>query len=406
MDKNNIDALRHSASHVMAEAVQDLFPEAKLGMGPATEEGFFYDFSVKEPFGPDDLEKLEARMEEIIKQDLPFEKKVVSFEKARELFSERGEKFKLEILEDIKDGEISLFQHGGFIDVCKGPHVERTSDIKAFKLLNTSNAYWKGDEDREPLQRIYGTAFFDGEALRDYLEALEQARERDHRKLGAELDLFSIHEEAGAGFIYWHPKGAMLRKLIEDFWKDEHIKRDYDLVYIPHIARSELWKISGHNDYYRENMYFVSVPGEDYVLKPMNCPGHILIYRSKKRSYRELPVRYAELGTVYRQERSGVLHGMFRVRGFTQDDAHIFCTHEQVEAELGSVLELTKFMLESFGFDDYELELSVRGGDSGKYAGSDADWEMAERSLAASVEKAGLSCRRVEGEAVFLRSEN
>jgi threonyl-tRNA synthetase len=401
VENRNIEALRHSASHVMAQAVKELFPEAKLGIGPAIEDGFYYDFSVKKPFAPLDLQKIEKRMKKIIGKNLPFERKIIPLEQARKLFEDRGEEFKLELLEEIKDEEISIYSHGGFIDLCKGPHIEKTGGIKAFKLTGASNAYWKGDEKGEPLQRIYGTAFFDSASLEDYLDRIAKAKENDHRKLGAELDLFSMHEEAGAGLIYWHPKGAMLRKTIEDFWKDEHIRRGYELVSIPHIASGRLWKISGHYDYYRENMYFVKDSGEDYVLKPMNCPGHILIYKTRKRSYRELPVRYAELGTVYRQERSGVLHGMFRVRGFTQDDAHIFCTKEQAGGEILKVLELAKYMLQSFGFDDYELELSVRGKDAAKYAGGDAEWNMAESSLSTAVSEAGLSAKRVEGEAVF-----
>lgn len=401
MKDKNLQALRHSASHVMAQAVKELFPGAKLGIGPAIEDGFYYDFFVEKPFSPDDIRKIEDRMGAVIAEDSPFEKQILGREDARKLFSEAGEKFKLELLEEIEEEEVSVYRHGKFADLCRGPHVGSTGDIKAFRLLGASNAYWKGDEKREPLQRIYGTAFFDRESLDEHLERLEEAKKRDHRKLGSELDLFSMHQEAGAGLVYWHPKGAAIRREIEDFWKDEHLKRGYELVHIPHIASGRLWKVSGHYDYYRENMYFIDSPGEDYVLKPMNCPGHILIYKTKRRSYRELPVRYAEMGTVYRQERSGVLHGLFRVRGFTQDDAHIFCAPEQVEDELVNVLELARRMLETFGFDDYEVELSVRGKEQGKYAGSDSDWDIAESGLASAAARAGISAEKAEGEAVF-----
>ena len=287
------------------------------------------------------------------------------------------------------------------MDLCRGPHIEKTGQIKAFRLLSVAAAYWRGDEKRGSLQRIYGTAFATEEELESYLKVVEEARKRDHRRLGRELDLFSIHEEAGAGLVYWHPKGATLRRVIEDFWKDEHVKRGYELVLIPHIARGRLWRTSGHYEFYRENMYFLNTGDEEYVLKPMNCPGHILIYQTRRRSYRELPIRYAELGTVYRQERTGVLHGMFRVRGFTQDDAHIFCTPEQTFDELVNVIDLTTFMLNSFGFKDFEIELSVRGGDMSKYAGGDKDWQIAEENLIRAVEARNLAYRRVEGEAVF-----
>lgn len=397
----DLNVLRHSASHILAQAVKQLFPEAKLGIGPAIADGFYYDFAVKTPFSPGDIRKIEDRMKEIVKEDSHIIRKMVSREEAARIFEDLGEDYKVELLNEIEGEKVSLYHQGEFVDLCRGPHIERTGELKAFKLLNAASAYWRGDEERDSLQRIYGTAFNTGEELEKHLKDLEEARKHDHRKLGRELDLFSVHEDAGAGLVYWHPRGATLRRVIEDFWKDEHVRRGYEPVSIPHIARVGLWKTSGHYEYYRENMYFLDANDGEYVLKPMNCPGHILIYKTHKRSYRELPIRYAELGTVYRQERTGVLHGMFRVRGFTQDDAHIFCTPEQVFDELIGVLDLTIFMLRSFGFTDYEVELSVRGEDKSKYAGSDKDWEHAEEALINAIEAKNLTYRRIEGEAVF-----
>jgi threonyl-tRNA synthetase len=393
--------LCHSTSHVLAKAVKDLFPEARLGIGPAITNGFYYDFAVKAPFTDKDLELIENKMREIVGEDLPFEKQVVTKEEALKIFEGLGENYKIELLGEIGDDKVTLFRHGNFIDLCRGPHIGRTGDIKAFKLLSVASSYWRGDEKRDSLQRIYGTAFTGQDELERFLEAVEEAKKRDHRKLGRELDLFSIHEEAGAGLVYWHPKGMTVRSIIEDFWKAEHIKRGYGLVSIPHIARGKLWQVSGHYEFYRENMYFFNTGDGEYVLKPMNCPGHILIYQSRRHSYRKLPIRYAELGTVYRQERTGVLHGMFRVRGFTQDDAHIFCAPEQVFDELVAVLDLATFMLKSFGFTDYEIDLSVRGEDTSKFAGSDAQWQNAEENLLKAIEARNFKYRRVEGEAVF-----
>lgn len=398
---DQLSILRHSSSHVLAQAVKELFSEAKLGIGPAIADGFYYDFAVKTPFTQDDLKVIENRMRQIVGKDLPFIKKVVGKEEALKSFEDLGENLKIELIDEMGDDEVTLYQQGSFVDFCRGPHVEKTGDLKAFKLLSVASAYWRGDEKRESLQRIYGTAFGDEDQLKRFLEALEEAKKRDHRKLGRELDLFSMHEEAGAGLIYWHPKGMVIRSIIEDFWKAEHIRRGYQLVSVPHIARSDLWKVSGHYEFYRENMYFLDTNDGEYVLKPMNCPGHILIYERHMHSYRELPIRYAELGTVYRQERTGVLHGMFRVRGFTQDDAHIFCTPEQVLDELVAVLDLATFMLKSFGFADYEVDLSVRGKDKGKFAGSDEQWENAEENLLKAIEARDLKYSRVEGEAVF-----
>ncbi|MCP4396789.1 MAG: threonine--tRNA ligase [bacterium] len=394
---------RHSTSHLMAQAVQELFPGTKVAIGPAVEGGFYYDFDAKQPFIPEDLEKIEQKMAELVKADLAYVRTDVSREEAIEFFRQHDESYKLEILSELPEGErISQYQQGGFVDLCRGPHIPSTGKIKAFKLLSIAGAYWRGDEKKQMLQRIYGTSFPSKKALKQHLERLEEAKRRDHRKLGKELDLFSTHQNAGAGLIYWHPKGTVLRRVVEDFWKDVHVDRGYELVTIPHIAHSDLWKTSGHYDYYRENMYTLGIDEEEYVLKPMNCPGHILIYNHKIRSYRELPVRYAELGTVYRYERSGTLHGMLRVRGFTQDDAHIFCMPEQLFDEIVAVLELTEFMLKSFGFEEYKVELSVRDPKQPeKYAGSNEDWDMAEETLVKALEHKGLSYKRMEGEAVF-----
>ena len=394
---------RHSASHLMAQAVKQLFPEAKVAIGPAVDDGFYYDFDIDHPFTPEDLEKIERKMAELVKADAPFVRNEVTKDEAIRFFSERGEQYKVEILRDLPDGErISQYQQGDFVDLCRGPHVPSTGKIKAFKLLTIAGAYWRGDERNKMLQRIYGTSFPSQKELTAHLEKIEEAKRRDHRKLGKELDLFSIHQEAGAGLIYWHPKGAVLRRVIEDFWKDTHVERGYDLVTIPHIAHSSLWRTSGHYDFYRENMYTLGIDEEEYVLKPMNCPGHILIYKNKVHSYRDLPVRYAELGTVYRYERSGTLHGMLRVRGFTQDDAHIFCTPEQLVKEVVGVLDLTEYMLKTFGFEHYSVELSVRDpNNKQKYAGTDEQWQRAEEALIEALRVKGLPYKRMEGEAVF-----
>ena len=394
---------RHSASHLMAQAVKQLFPEAKVAIGPAVDDGFYYDFDIDHPFTPEDLEKIERKMAELVKADTPFVRHEVTKDDAIRFFSERGEQYKVEILRDLPDGErISQYQQGDFVDLCRGPHVPSTGKIKAFKLLTIAGAYWRGDERNKMLQRIYGTSFPSQKELTAHLEKIEEAKRRDHRKLGKELDLFSIHQEAGAGLIYWHPKGAVLRRVIEDFWKDTHVERGYDLVTIPHIAHSSLWRTSGHYDFYRENMYTLGIDEEEYVLKPMNCPGHILIYKNKVHSYRDLPIRYAELGTVYRYERSGTLHGMLRVRGFTQDDAHIFCTPEQLVKEVVGVLDLTEYMLKTFGFEHYSVELSVRDpNNKQKYAGTDEQWQRAEEALIEALRVKGLPYKRMEGEAVF-----
>ncbi len=389
--------MRHSAAHVMAQAVQELFPEAKFGIGPAIEDGFYYDFELPRTLVPEDLSKIEARMREIIAAKLPFIREEVSRDEARRIFA--NQPYKLELIEEIPDDKVTVYRQGSFVDLCRGPHVEVTGEVGAFKLVNIAGAYWRGDETRPMLQRIYGVAFETEEELEDHLARLAEASKRDHRKLGKDLDLFSIHEEAGPGLVMWHPKGALIRQLIEDFWKGEHRRRGYEIVYTPHIAKLNLWKTSGHWDFYRENLYSpMDVEGQQYIIKPMNCLGHILIYKTRLRSYRELPLRYAELGTVYRYERSGVLHGLARVRGFTQDDAHIFCRSDQLEGEISSVVALARFMLATFGFNDYELLLSTR---PEKYAGTLEIWEQSTAALKGVLEKMGLPYKVDPGEGVF-----
>ena len=394
----------HSSAHILAQAVQQLFPEAKLGIGPAIREGFYYDFDVPEPFSEEDLGRIEERMREIIRQDLPFIREEVPRPEAIRLMSERKERYKVELLEeDIEEETVSLYRQGEFVDLCRGPHVPSTGYIKAVKLLSVAGAYWKGDERRPMLQRIYGISFPSQEELEEFLRRREEVERRDHRRLGKQLDLFSIQEEGGPGLVYWHPKGARIRAIIEDFWRREHYRRGYELVYTPHIAKVELWERSGHMAWFKESMFPpMEVEEQGYLLKPMNCPFHILMYKSKTRSYRDLPIRWAELGTVYRYERSGVLQGMLRVRGFTQDDAHIFCRPDQLEDEILGVLDLAEFMLTTFGYTEYEVELSVRDPEAKeKYIGDDAVWEQAEEALIRALEQKGWSYSRREGEAKF-----
>ena len=379
---------RHSVSHIMAHAVKDLFPEVKLAIGPAIEDGFYYDFDLETPFSAEDLQKIEKRMHEIIKKSSPFVRKNVSKDEAVRFFKDKGEGYKVELLNDIADEEVTIYEEDGFVDLCRGPHLVRTSKVKAFKLLSVAGAYWRGNEHNKMLQRIYGTAFATKDELKAHLDFLEEVKKRDHRKLGRELDLFSMSDEIGSGLILWHPNGALIRKTIEDFWRNEHLKADYKILFTPHIARLNLWKTSGHLDYYSENMYSpMDIEGVAYELKPMNCPFHITIYKSDLRSYRDLPIRYAELGTVYRYERSGVLHGLLRVRGFTQDDAHIFCREDQLEEEMQNILEFTIFVLKTFGFEAYDIYLSTR---PEKYVGTIESWERATAALKLSLEKKGL----------------
>ncbi|HEX3046536.1 MAG TPA: threonine--tRNA ligase [Bacillota bacterium] len=333
-DPEALEIIRHSASHVMAQAVRHLFPGVKLAIGPAIDNGFYYDFDLPEPFKPEDLPKIETEMAKIISADLPFERFELSKAEALQLFKKNGEKYKVELVEGLEDGTISFYKQGDFTDLCRGPHLPSTGRLKAFKLMSIAGAYWRGDSNREMLQRIYGTAFVSKQELEDYLKFLEEAAKRDHRKLGKELDLFSVDDQIGGGLVLWHPKGARVRHELEKFWKEEHYKNGYELVYTPHVGRAQLWETSGHLGFYKENMYAsMDVEGQPYYVKPMNCPFHIAIYQSRGRSYRELPFRWAELGTVYRYERSGVLHGLMRVRGFTQDDAHIFCRQDQMPEE-------------------------------------------------------------------------
>jgi threonyl-tRNA synthetase len=387
-----LEVYRHSTAHLLAAAVLELFPETKLGIGPPIESGFYYDFQRETPFSPEDLEKLEKRMWEIQARDLPYERKYTAKDEGLKLYADQPMKVEL-ITERAGDifSEYTLGPH--FIDFCRGPHVPSTKKLKAFKLLSIAGAYWKGNEKNAQLQRIYGTAFFSKKELDEHLAKLEEAKKRDHRKLGQELDLFSIQELAGPGLIFFHPKGGRVRKLIEDWMRDQYLARGYSLVYTPHVMRADLWKTSGHLENYAENMFVgMELDDAEYRLKPMNCPGHILIYRDKLRSYRELPVRLGELGTVYRYERSGVMHGLMRVRGFTQDDAHIFCTPEQIEDEVVACLEFATDTLKAFGFEKYEAEISTwDGGASGKYMGTAEQWSTAEKALKSATERLGMN---------------
>jgi threonyl-tRNA synthetase len=390
----------HSTAHLMAQAVKQLFPSTKLAIGPAIEQGFYYDFDREESFTDEDLQKIEMKMKELIAQSLPYHRTELSKAEAIELFSEMNETYKLELLEDIPEDEIiSSYKQGDFIDLCRGPHLTDTGRIKAIKLLRTSGAYWRGDEKNKMLKRIYGISFPTEKELADYLQFLNEAMQRDHRKLGKDLDLFSINDEVGPGLVLWHPKGAMVRHLIEAYWKEQHLKKGYQLVYTPHIGRASLWETSGHLGFYKENMYSkMDIEGQDYYIKPMNCPFHISIYNASLHSYRELPIRLAELGTVYRYERSGVLHGLMRVRGFTQDDAHIICTPEQMDSEVEKLIVFSLEMLKAFGFKEFLIYLSTQPEDC---VGKKEDWDKATASLAASLEKLGLEYKVDEGGGAF-----
>ena len=398
-DKEALHFLRHTSAHVLAQAVKELFPEAKLGIGPPTEEGFYYDIYYERPFNEEDLEKIEKRIKEIIKKNLPLERKELSKEEAKDLFKKLKEDFKLELINEISDSEVSIYSQGDFIDLCKGPHLLSTGEIKAIKLLSVAGAYWKGNENNPMLWRIYGTAFFSKDELKAYLDRLEEIKKRDHRKLGKELELFTIEEDIGPGLVIWLPKGAILRNIIENFWIKIHLQRGYQLVYTPHIALRDLWKISGHLDFYVENMFPpMELENRVYQLKPMNCPFHIYVYNQKRRSYKEFPIRYCELGTVYRFERSGVLHGLLRVRGFTQDDAHIFCREDQLEEEIIKVLDLVIYFLKVFGFSEYKIFLSTR---PEKFVGSPEIWDKSEAALKRALENKGLEYEIDPGEGVF-----
>ncbi|NLT67233.1 MAG: threonine--tRNA ligase [Acidobacteria bacterium] len=399
-----LEIYRHSTSHLMAAAVTSLFPDTHLGIGPAISDGFYYDFARPQGFVAEDLQKIEKRMRELASMDLKYEPSIIAKEEAIEYFTGQGEHLKVELIQEKAGERLSCYRLGDFVDFCTGPHLVSTSQIdpESFRVLNMAGSYWKGDEHNQQLQRIYGTAFLTSEELKAYLTQLEEAKKRDHRKLGRDLDLFSISEEAGPGLAFWHPKGTRVRLLVEEFLRKELYRRGYEFVTTPHVARDALWKTSGHYDYYRQNMYVFNIDEDEFVLKPMNCPGHIQIYKSQMRSYRDLPLRFAEFGTVYRYEKSGVLHGLLRVRGFTQDDAHIFSTREQVGDEISALIDLVLFVMKSFGFDQYKVELSVR--DESKkedYAGTEEDWHMAEEALTASLRARGIEWTRMEGEAVF-----
>ncbi|MGB8495869.1 MAG: threonine--tRNA ligase [Candidatus Acidiferrum sp.] len=403
-DPDALYVFRHSAAHLLAAAVMDLYPNVKLGIGPPVDNGFFYEFLREQPFTPEDLEKIEKKMHELAAKDLQNERKLLPKAEALKLYQDSQQLFKCELIEEKADEPmVSFYTTGKFIDFCRGPHIPSTKRIQAFKLMSVAGAYWKGQEGNPQLQRIYAAAFYSQKELDEYLHRLEEAKRRDHRKLGTELELFSIQEEAGPGLIFWHPKGGLIRTLMENWLREELLKRGYDLVFTPHIMRLDLWKTSGHTNFYKENMFGpVEVEKADYQLKPMNCPGHILIYKSKLRSYRDLPVRLAELGTVYRYERSGVLHGLLRVRGFTQDDAHIFCTPQQIEAEVEACVDFAYAVMKNFGFDKFEVELSdwdPKHPES--YAGKPEDWQRAASALASTMARMKIPYKHMEGEAAF-----
>ena len=397
--REGLSVLRHSTSHVMAQAVQDVFPGAKVSIGPSIEDGFYYDFDYETPFTPEDLDKIEARMREIVDADHPFVREEMSRAAASEKFAAMGETYKVELLRDLPEdvGTVSLYTQGGYVDLCRGPHLPSTGRIAAFKLLNVAGAYWRGDERNRMLQRIYGTAFADAASLAEHLRLVEEARKRDHRRIGRELDLFQMNDEAGPGLIIFHPKGMLLRMIIEDWERREHLKRGYDIVMGPQILKADLWKRSGHYDHYRENMYYTEVEGQPYGIKPMNCLAHMLIYRAKIRSYRDLPLRYFELGTVHRHEKTGVLHGLMRARQFTQDDAHILCRPDQLNDEIRAIAAFVADAMRIFGFA-YEVELSTRPADS---IGSDADWELATTALEQALKDTGLPYEVNAGDGAF-----
>jgi threonyl-tRNA synthetase len=404
-DEAALKVVRHSAAHVMATAILELFPETKLGHGPATDMGFFYDVYRPAPFSEQDLAAIESRMAEVVARDEKFVREVESREMGLKDYAEHGDFMKVHFIEKFTQPgeEISLYRNGEFVDFCRGPHVPSTGRVKAFKVMSVAGAYWLGDEKNQQLQRIYGTAFFNAKDLDAHFKRLEEIKARDHRVLGKQLDLFSIQEVAGAGLIFWHPKGGLIRKTMEDWMREECIRRGYDMVFTPHIMRRDLWKISGHEGFYSQNMYPpMELDDAEYRLKPMNCPGHILIYKNSPKSYRDLPVRYAELGNVYRYERSGTMHGLLRVRGFTQDDAHIFCTPEQIVGEIEACLNFAEAVLKTFGFSEYRVELSLRDPKkAGEFVGNAADWESAESVLKDVLTKRGVSFKSIPGEGAF-----
>ncbi|MCR4428620.1 MAG: threonine--tRNA ligase [Caldiserica bacterium] len=396
--EEGLEILRHSTSHLMAQAVKEIFPEAKLGIGPATSEGFYYDFDLPRPLTQEDLALIQEKMEELSRKDIPFKREEMGKGEAIKLFQDLNETFKVELLNELPEDKVSIYRSGDFVDLCRGPHVPSTGYLKHFKLLSVAGAYWRGNERNPMLQRIYGTAFPSKEALDNYMFLLQEAQRRDHRRLGKELEIFSIEDISGAGLVVWHPKGAILRRIIENFDLEEHLRRGYNLVTSPHLSKSDLFKVSGHTEFYRENMYFLEIDEQEFVLKPMNCPFHVLIYRSKTRSYKDLPLRFFEMGTVYRYERSGVLHGLLRVRGFTQDDGHIFCRPDQLLDELLGVLDLVTFMLGAFGFKEFDVRLSTQ---PEKFIGSQENWDRATQALKEALEKSGIPYKVDPGEGVF-----
>ncbi|HYE24963.1 MAG TPA: threonine--tRNA ligase [Clostridia bacterium] len=404
-DPESLEVFRHSSAHLMAAAVLELFPETKLGHGPATDSGFFYDFYRPTPFTPDDLARIEAKMQEIVQRNEPYAREFLPRTEGLEKFKGEGDFMKCHFIEQFTqpDEKISLYKTGKFVDFCRGPHIPSTGKIKAFKLLNIAGAYWLGKEENPQLQRIYGTSFYSKKDMEEYLRKIEEAKRRDHRVLGKQLDLFSIQDLAGPGLIFWHPKGGLIRKTMEDWLREEYLKRGYSLVFTPHVARVDLWKTSGHEGYYSQNMFTpMELDDADYRMKPMNCPFHILIYKDQLRSYRDLPVRLGELGTVYRYERSGVMHGLLRVRGFTQDDAHIFCTPEQIEDEVIGCIDFALAVLNTFGFEQYQVELSGWDpNDRKNYIGTEQQWELAQNSLQSALEKRGIEYKFIPGEAAF-----
>ena len=399
-NEKSLTLIRHSAAHILAQAVQSIYPDTKVTIGPVIDDGFYYDFYTDRNFTEDDLKLFENKMHEILEKNVSFEKEVINKNEALKIFSNLGETFKEEIINDLDESqEISLYKQGDWFDLCRGPHLPNSTFIKSFKLLSVAGSYWRGDETRESLQRIYGTAFSNPKDLKKHLKIIDEAKKRDHRKLGKELDLFSINDEIGPGLVLWHPNGSVIRNIIENYWREKHIESGYQIIYTPHIAKANLWETSGHLEFYSENMFSqMEIDTNKYQTKPMNCPFHIMIYKNGLRSYRELPIKYAEIGTVYRYERSGVLHGLFRARGFTQDDAHIFCSLDQIEQEVNDVIDLTTEFLKKFGFSEYEIFVSTK---PSKYVGSDDEWSSATNSLKKSLDNKSLKYSIDEGGGAF-----
>ena len=399
-NEKSLTLIRHSAAHILAQAVQSIYPDTKVTIGPVIDDGFYYDFYTDRNFTEDDLKLFENKMREILEKNVSFEKEVINRNEALKIFSNLGETFKEEIINDLDESqEISLYKQGDWFDLCRGPHLPNSTFIKSFKLLSVAGSYWRGDETRESLQRIYGTAFSNPKDLKKHLKIIEEAKKRDHRKLGKELDLFSINDEIGPGLVLWHPNGSVIRNIIENYWREKHIESGYQIIYTPHIAKANLWETSGHLEFYSENMFSqMEIDTNKYQTKPMNCPFHIMIYKNGLRSYKELPIKYAEIGTVYRYERSGVLHGLFRARGFTQDDAHIFCSLDQIEQEVNDVIDLTTEFLKKFGFSEYEIFVSTK---PSKYVGSDDEWSSATNSLKKSLDNKSLKYSIDEGGGAF-----